>query len=186
MTAQTTLMIPQTTQSSALQKKYCKALLKTSPGLGVKAGEIADTLADSGLPSTLAVALLQTAYSPTVANGSGQSTRLKWFSQALIHRYGDRLEKARDNIGYLRIILGELEEIVDMREKVNEMDSGISFEVSFLLSGLGYTAESIGEMVDSMRCSRGLALSRIKKAAMMVESGEACTVEGALEHLGFV
>jgi hypothetical protein len=175
-------LLPQFTQQKALELRYSKALMKLDKGLGEKTAAIAHEFADSGLSPTIAGMLMQTVYAPTQPDGRGQATRVKWFMETVRRRYMDRLDKARNNITFLRTILSEMEEITLMRDTLCGEGASITFEQTFHLYELGYDAEAIlGIIADLDTPTKGAGIWRINRAVAAVKSGRAYSLESALD-----
>lgn len=175
-------LIPAVSHQKSLELRYSKALLKVDKGLGDKSMAIAQEFADSGVAPAVATMVIQAVYAPTHPEGRGQGTRLKWFMETVQRRYMDRLDKARNNIAYLRSILAEMEEITQMRDTLNGEGATVSFEQAFHLYELGYDAEAILGIVADLDCrTPSMAMWRINRAVAAVKSGRAYSLESALD-----
>lgn len=171
----------------ALQKRYVDALIKARPGLEEQAIKIADDLVNTGLTPNEAMLLIDLVYSPRDLQGRGQATKLKYFSEAVIGRYGDSyLEKVGKSPVLFRGLLYQIGQAVEMREDANDFlsHSSITFNDTFLFQELGLSAEVLGSYVYHLMSEQGLsevaAIMRIKGAAAEVERGRFSTLEGIL------
>lgn len=162
---------------SKRERKLARAMMIALPGLGKTGLEQAKLMADSDLTTTESIALIEAMYVPSESN-KGAATKVKWLSQAIRERYGNRLSKISGNIVAFKSFLGEMEAIIAMREQINEQFS-FSFHEAMMLDEIGETAKSIGALVDD--CGGGVrAKMRIMEGVRRVKSGQFATLEAAL------
>lgn len=170
---------------SSLEKKIAKRLLALNPGMGAKAGEVAMTLADSGLGPIASSLVIAAIYGPSDAGGRGQTTRAKWFVDAVRSRYSTRLDAMRRDTKQLQTFIFEMEEMTDMRDTLKGEGFGISFNVAFLLSEIGMDSESACTLMDSVSSRvkyKGTAVAIVTKAAQYVKAGNFSNIETAVEE----
>jgi len=174
-----------TGRNVALEKRIAKRLLELNPGLGPVAQQQAELLADTGLRPVEAAMLLEAVYQPSKANGRGQSQRSKALVEALVCRYGDRLQRAANNFDLMRTLIAEMEEVSEMRDQIGDAGASFSFADTLLLDGLGCSAHQVSALMAEERWSSAVAAKcRIMAAARLVESGQFATLEGALNQGG--
>jgi len=181
-------LIPQTTKQTALANRLAKSILKLSPGLGEKSSEMAEALADSGLPPSAAVMLIQAVYSPTDAGGRGQASRAKWFLDAVQTRYRGRLDKIQTNAKYFRVFISEMEEVTEMRDTMNGEGYSFTFHETFMLWELGLDACSVLGIIQECcagSVSQALAKKMIVRAALAVNAGHFQQIETAIDSLRY-
>ncbi len=171
----------------ALQKKYTDALIRARPGLGEKSLKIADELINTGLTPNEAMLMINLVYSTRDVQGRGQATKLKYFSEAVIRRYGENyLEKVGRSLDLFRGLLYQIGQAVEMRDETNDYlsNSSITFRDSLLFQELGLSAEVLESYVYHLTSEKGLsevaAIMRIKEAAAEVERGRFATLESIL------
>lgn len=172
----------------SLVPQFVKRLTKINPGLSGKTIENASMLmADSGLEGLECLRLLEAVYRPNNEKGIGQSTRAKYFTEALRSRWGYRLEKAASSLPALKTLVGEVESLAVFRDTIREdLGFNISFLESMLLDEIGITPDSFMVMhheAMQIRPSPIWGKKTILDAAKLVQSGKASTIEGALEFL---
>lgn len=174
-----------TKQASDLQKKLHSQILKANPGLGDKASEMADILAESGISRALSLMIVSAVYSPDNA-GRGQTTKSHWFVSALkTSSYGNRLNYIGSNKNALQRFVAEMGEIDDSRESLSTY-CGFSFADCFLLSEAGISeAEAMAIMADCEADGKTTHQARriLMKAARSVIDKQCATVSGAVEML---
>lgn len=181
-------LLPQTTQQTALTNRMSRAILKLAPGMGEQSALMAESLADSGLPAGAAVQLIQAVYSPADKQGAGQYTRAKWFIEAVRSRYSDRLDKIRHNAAYFRVLISEMEEVIEMRDTLNGEGYSFSFHAVFMLWECGLDADSILGIVQECcagSVSAGLAKKMLIQAAFAVKAGHFLNIETAIDSIRY-
>jgi hypothetical protein len=179
-------LIPAISQQSALERRVAAKILRLNPGLGPSAVAIANSLCDSGLPPAITTAILAAVYAPTDPLGRGQSTRAKWFVEAINSRYQSRMDKIRTNVSYFRTFVSEMEEISEFRDTLKGEDYPVSFQAAFLLCESGLSTSEAIRLLDEI-CDgtnyRGSAMRTLILAVQNVNAGKASTVEGAIREM---
>lgn len=180
MSSQTAQIIP-TDRRQKVGQKIAKTIIRMYPGLGPKTQALADVLADSGLSMAESTALLLAAYSGPSNSGQGQGPRMKHFVNALKVRYGDRLERAANNVTLFKALVGELESIVDTRDELRDSGIKLSFLEALRFDALGISGDEISRLMEEQTCFGPVAKKmRLLKALDLVEKGQFATVEAAL------
>lgn len=181
-------LTPQTHRQDAVAKRMANRILAVNPGMGEKSMRMAEDIADSGLPSTAAVMLIQAVYSPTDDIGRGQATRAKWFISAVRNRYHHKLDKIRNNTGHFRVFLADMEEVVNMRDTLRGEGCSVSFEAAFLLWEQGMSADSILNIISDC-CGKGMppgaSTKMVIRAAQMVKAGHFLNIETAIDSMRY-
>jgi hypothetical protein len=180
-------LLPQLSGASSLERRFVRHILKMNPGMGEKTLAIAASLADSGMPPSAGLMLLDAIYKPETADGRGQGTRTRWFVEAVRSRYAHRLEKAGTDYKAFRALMGELEEVVEMRDELNNDGYSTSFHAAFVLSEVGLTADEVKvlifDLLPHLSAYPATQLKIVVSAAMAVKAGQFSTMEGALRFL---
>lgn len=180
-------LLPEVSQKTSLERRYIKQILKSDPGIGDKCVEIARSLADSGFTPAAASMILQSVYSPAVAGGNGQASRIRWFTEAIQTRYASRLDRIKTDYKAFRSFLSDMEEVTEMRDTLNGNGFTFTFHQSFLMWELGEDANSIMGMVYDLQekgvMSTVAIVARIVKAALEVQRGTFSEVRTAVEFL---
>jgi len=169
------------------QQTYTSAIVKAKPGLGDGAVAIAQQLANAGLDEGQALALIDLVYNPKRADGNGQGTRLKYFSQALITRYGsDTLQSYGNSLPLFKGFLFRLNEAIAMRDEYNNsgIQASMSFEGALRFEDLSIDPRQIFSYVSDVSARNNIsetaAYMRVKEASKIVERGERATIEALL------
>jgi len=182
-------LIPALSSQTALERKYIHHILRSDPGMGEKSIQIANSLADSGLPVAACAMILQAVFVPatTSQQRGAQGTRLRWFVEAIQNRYQNRMDKIRHDYRAFRSFVSDMEEVTEMRDELNGNGYSISFQGAFLLWEVGECADSIQRMVDDylphLAQFKGSAMKRLVEAAMQVQNGVFSEMGSALEFL---
>lgn len=175
-------------EEDRLQQRYIKALVRMNPGLGPKSEKFAEALVSTGLKPTQALMFVRAVYSPKDIEGKGQATRLKYFSEALIRRYGDcTLENARQHEKYFLSLLADVSAATNMRDEINEFlegEASISFANILLLQEVGLNQDSFLDYVEVLakqpRMNRLKAVLRVVEAAESIREHNAGNLEALL------
>jgi hypothetical protein len=159
------------------------AALKIDPGLGKKSQAMAEALIDSGLPPSMSILLIQSvcnlvATSPERNYGS----RMKWFVAAMQNSYRHEIDKASNNIAYFKRLVVVMEDVTEIKDTLCGEGANISFQEAFILHRLGYNSDTLMALCDDIGPPLRRAARSIVKAAMAVESGNATTIEAALDY----
>jgi len=167
----------------ALSLKIANRILSGNPGLTPEyARKVTDTLMEADISPLQAAVIMDAVYRPTSGKGTGQTTRGKWFVQALTTRWAGRLEKAATSLASFRTLVAEIEELNEFRDRVNaEGTCSLSYQQAMMLDECGIGADAFMVMMyDSNLGSPFAAKAKIMRAVRLVISGQAATVEGAL------
>lgn len=183
-----TSLIPAT--QSAAEIKISRRILALNPGLAAHSGKVskaAELLSDSGLAPTVASMVIAAVYSSTDLQGRGQSTRARWFVEAVHNRYGHRLDMIRNDPKHLESFLYDMEVMSEIRDSLNGEGFSCSFHAAFLLWELGETTESITDLLEELYPSRlaykGSAMAVVVRAAQLVKAGKFCELATAIQEL---
>lgn len=174
-----------TDQTINLRAKLSREIIKSNPGLGSKALEMAEVLANSGISRALASMIVSAVYDPA-NRGLGQTTKAHWFVGALkASSYGNRLEYIGSNKNALQRFVAEMEDIDNSREALGTYCS-FSFADMFLLAEAGVgESEAMAAMADLDALGKSQFQSKriLMLSARAVQSGQVSTLQCAIDQI---